>query len=150
MPGGIFFSGEFTNAVLLHPSINADPSIRAPHLSRYFSTMTDALRRVCNIRQITGTTIPQLLQSTGSFDSITAQSHVVPLGDWMDDEEMKEIGKEMKKSVRQLMNSTEELIRATQLLTQNEMQSMIVDAEMDLNDVNGLVLQYWTIFARRI
>jgi hypothetical protein len=67
----------------------------------------------------------------------------------MNDEEMKEIGREMKRSVRELMNSTEELIRATRLLTQDQMQNMIRDAEGDLNNVNGLVLQYCTILARR-
>jgi SAM-dependent methyltransferase len=148
-PGGIFFSGEFTNAVFFHPSVNADPNTHAPHLCRFFSTMTDALDRVCNIPQITGTTIPQLLESTGLFDNINVQTHAVPLGDWMDDEKMKEIGKEMRKSVSELMKSTEELIRATQLLTQDQMQGMVRYAEGDLNNVSGLVLQYCTTCARR-
>jgi hypothetical protein len=147
-PGGLFLSGEwervpsFANPV----SGDADP---IPETRRLLNLVDTSLARHGAFPL--ATCIPGWLAESGQFQDITAQFHVVPIGDWHPDPVMKELGNDFRSVWVRYADSLKPMLGEPGLgMNEAQIDDLMEGYLQDMHNTSGMVGVYHTVHAKKI
>ncbi|KAF7309180.1 Methyltransf-25 domain-containing protein [Mycena kentingensis (nom. inval.)] len=161
-PNGCFISGEWSR--MLYTFINApgapgppQPTAvtaqTAPWLTAFFAALHAALTTPPLPLPFDAPPVAPILAAHPMlFDpaSITARTHMVPLGGWPPDLRIQRTGRAFRNVFRAYMESVRPLLTHKSGLAANVLQQIYTEAKVELRHTGGLVALYNTVFARRV
>ncbi|KAF4586271.1 S-adenosyl-L-methionine-dependent methyltransferase [Pleurotus pulmonarius] len=108
-PGGLFLSSEWIRAACVHPNLGVTPESHIPNLVRFFAMLRAALASRYGTRTL-APYVPDYLAETSHFVNIDACRVYVPIGPWVEDPIMRQIGKAYRKAFRTYVESVKPLL----------------------------------------
>ncbi|KAF9258255.1 S-adenosyl-L-methionine-dependent methyltransferase [Marasmius fiardii PR-910] len=147
--GGMFLSGEWGRFPAFHPDIHdVAPTHDVPNLTRFFDVLNESLQNLRGIRPI-ARVIPQMVYDSHSFGDITTRPFYVPIGTWLGDEILQEIGRSFRRCIKRYMESCRGIFLEAGYRNE-DINDLCTHAFHDVRNTPGLVSIYYTTYAPRL
>ncbi|RPD67938.1 S-adenosyl-L-methionine-dependent methyltransferase [Lentinus tigrinus ALCF2SS1-7] len=142
--GGLFVSCEWGRRPAM--ADGSDVAARAPRALAFFDAVRSTLLERRGIQTVADR-IPQLLADSGKFTHIVARTYHMPIGDWPDNPEMRELGREYREMVELYARSMRAvLLDGRWAAHADDLVQGYID---EIWSVPGLVSICHTVYARR-
>jgi hypothetical protein len=140
-------SGEWERAPkILNPVWGSADPIPATHL--LFNLVNTLLERRRGF--YVAARVPGWLSESAQFEDITAQYHIVPIGDWYDEPTMRMLGNNFRSLLVTYGNSLKPLLREPGSgLDDTQVDEMVAGFVNDMHNVSGMVGVYHTVHAKK-
>ncbi|KZT18014.1 S-adenosyl-L-methionine-dependent methyltransferase [Neolentinus lepideus HHB14362 ss-1] len=148
--GGLFISGEFKNypAFPSRRAESADPNVSCPSFHRFLMLTAQALHRL-GVRLNLFHKIPLLLEESGSFYGISRRSFQLPIGNRHPEESNRILGSQAAEIFINFVKAMESFLRSSGIITREHLQELMRGSIYELQHVNGLVMDYDVVCARK-
>lgn len=147
-PGGLFLLCEWANNTFVQQTSSSRPAAQIPATTHYQAAVTECMR-ARGIPELAPDHIPVLLRRTNAFDAITIGQHVLPIGTWHPDPNLKRLGGLFRESLVTWMESMVPLLRDGGL-SDRQISSLIHECIAELEGTEGMFAVYYTFWTRRL
>lgn len=143
--GGLFVSCEWAPAPAMED--DSDVRVRAPSACALFDAVRETLRVRRGLECIE-TLIPQLLVESRRFDSVETRVFRVPIGDWPNEPDRKELGRDLRELMVLYARSVFPLL--SEGPSARYASALVEDYIREIRSVSGMIATYHTVYARRV
>ncbi|EIW56376.1 S-adenosyl-L-methionine-dependent methyltransferase [Trametes versicolor FP-101664 SS1] len=143
--GGLFVSCEWARSPAMEDG--SDVRVRAPRACAFFDAVRETLRVRRGIECIAAH-IPQLLVESRRFISVETRAFRVPVGDWPNEPDRKELGRDLRELMVLYARSVFPLL--SEGPSARYAGALVEDYIREVRSVSGMVATCYTVHARRV
>ncbi|OJA20780.1 hypothetical protein AZE42_07016 [Rhizopogon vesiculosus] len=146
-PGGLFFSGEIGRSIDFAHNFPSDLAHQAPRARQFY----DVVNHFLTLRHLNliADRIPRFIQNSQQFTVPIIQTFHIPIGGWHPDNVMKRAGRRYLAALKVFAENLSPMLRETGM-TQHDIDALVLGFIQDIENVDGLVGVYHTVWARKM
>lgn len=144
-PQGLFLACELAPSITCAPGYPGDPALLFPKATTFFQVLNACLEQ--RGIQSMGPYLLDHIRHARCFTGIQSRVYHIPVGDWDENLHRQELGREFSEILLAYANAMKETIGPEM----NQYVDGLFDGlKEEVHNAQGMVLEYYTVFARKI